>query len=127
MAGNISSSEFGDAHHPPQNLIAERSALGSLLLDCHAIDEVADILRPEQFYRDVHSTIYVAMQKLHENGFKADAVTVAEELDKRFQLEDIGGIPYLVEILDTVPDAADVKHYAEIVRDTWIQRRLTDE
>ena len=118
--------EFSGAHLPPQNLVAERSVLGSVLLENQGIDEIADILRPEHFYSDVHSTIYAAVLKLHENGVKSDAVTVTEELDKRNQLQDVGGVPYVLEILETVPHAAHVKYYAEIVRDKWIQRTLTN-
>lgn len=118
--------DFSGAHLPPQNLVAERSVLGSVLLENHGIDEIADILRPEHFYSDVNSIVYAAILKLHEGSTKVDAVTLAEELDKRNQLEDIGGVPYVLEILEAVPHAAHVKYYAEIVRDKWIQRTLTN-
>ncbi|MBS0202199.1 MAG: replicative DNA helicase [Planctomycetes bacterium] len=118
--------DFSGAHLPPQNLVAERSVLGSILLENMAIDEIADILHPDHFYSDVHSIIYAAILKLNEIGTKVDAVTLAEELDKRNQLDDIGGVPYVLEILDSVPHAAHVKNYAEIVRDKWIQRTLTN-
>lgn len=111
---------------PPQNLVAERSVLGSVLLENHAIDEIADILRPEHFYSDIHQSIYAGILRLHENGRRADVVTLAEELDARGQLQDIGGPPYLLEVLETVPYAAHAKYYAEIVRDKWIQRSLTN-
>jgi replicative DNA helicase len=126
MADTNARASLSAAHLPPQNLAAERSVLGSMLLENHAIDEVADTLRPENFYSDVHQTIYAAMLRLHENGIKVDAITLAEELDNRNQLEDIGGVPYLLEILETVPHAAHVKYYSGIVRDKWIQRSLTN-
>lgn len=112
-------------HLPPQNLTAEKSVLGSVLLENRSLDEVADVLRPEHFYSDIHAKVYTAVLKLCENNGKADAVTVAEELDRRNLLDDIGGVPYLLEILETVPHAAHAKHYAEIVRDKWMQRSLT--
>lgn len=126
MSGSKPLGDFSGAHLPPQNLTAEQSVLGSMLLENMAIDEVADILRPEQFYSDVHQIIYTAILKLNEATVKIDAVTLAEELDKRNQLEDVGGVPYILSILEAVPHAAHVKYYAEIVRDKWIQRRLTD-
>jgi len=126
MASNRPSGDLSGAHLPPQNLMAERSVLGSVLLENFAIDEIADVLKPEHFYSDVHGIIYTAVLKLNEATIKVDAVTLAEELDKRNQLEDIGGVPYILEILETVPHAAHAKYYAEIVRDKWIQRSLTN-
>ena len=126
MADLNSRGSFGGAHLPPQNLVAERSVLGSVLLENHAIDEIADILRPEHFYSDIHQSIFAAILRLHEANRRSDIVTLAEELDARLQLEDIGGAPYLLEILETVPHAAHAKYYAEIVRDKWIQRSLTN-
>ena len=126
MAGSKPLGDFSGAHLPPQNLVAERSVLGSVLLENMAIDEVADILHADHFYSDVHSIIYAAILKLNESAIKVDAVTLAEELDKRNQLADVGGVPYIVEILESVPHAAHVKYYAEIVRDKWIQRTLTN-
>ena len=126
MAGSKPLGDFAGAHLPPQNLVAERSVLGSVLLENHAIDEVADILKADHFYSDVHSIIYAAIVKLNEATTKVDAVTLAEELDKRNQLDDVGGVPYILEILEAVPHAAHAKYYAEIVRDKWIQRTLTN-
>lgn len=126
MSDSKSRTELSGAHLPPQNLAAERSVLGSILLENYAIDEVADLLRPEHFYSDIHQAIYAAILRLHENNRRSDVVTLAEELDARRQLEDVGGPPYLLEILETVPHAAHAKYYAEIVRDKWIQRSLTN-
>jgi replicative DNA helicase len=126
MAGSKPLGDLSGAHLPPQNLVAERSVLGSILLENMAIDEVADVLKAEHFYSDVHSIIYTAILKMNESAVRADAVTLAEELDRRNQLEDIGGIPYILELLEAVPHAAHVKYYAEIVRDKWIQRTLTN-
>ncbi len=126
MAGPKPLGDFSGAHLPPQNLVAERSVLGSILLENMSIDEVGDVLKAEHFYSDVHAIIYTAIMKMNESTVKVDAVTLAEELDRRNQLEDIGGVPYILELLEAVPHAAHVKYYAEIVRDKWIQRSLTN-
>lgn len=112
---------------PPQNLEAEKSVLGSLLLQNNALDEVADFLRPSHFYSDANQMLYEAMLRMFEAGVRGiDAVTLCEELDRRNQLESIGGPAYVMELMETVPHAAHVKYYAEIVRDKWILRRLTE-
>ncbi len=111
---------------PPQNLEAEQGVLGSILLMNEAIDEVAEILQSQHFYSDRHQRIYHAISRLYEDGVRGiDIVTLSEELDRLNQLEDVGGWPYLTEILEAVPHAAHAKYYAEIVRDKWIQRSLT--
>jgi len=110
---------------PPQNLEAEMGVLGSILLMHEAIDEVGDVLRPDHFYADRHQKIFGAVLGLYENGKRGiDAVTLAEELDRRNQLDEIGGVEYLSKILEAVPNAAHAKYYAKIVRDRWIQRSL---
>lgn len=114
------------ARLPPQNLAAEQSVLGCLLLENTALDEVADFLHADQFYSDIHQLLFASILKMRESGKAVDVVTLADELEERNQLADIGGVTYLMEILETVPHAAHVKHYAEIVRDKWIQRSLTN-
>jgi replicative DNA helicase len=111
---------------PPQNLVAEQSVLGSLLLQNDSLDEVADFLLPSHFYSERHQLIYGAMLRMREKGTKGiDAVTLAEELDARQQLDVAGGVAYLLEVLEAVPHAANAKYYADIVRDKFIQRSLT--
>jgi replicative DNA helicase len=110
---------------PPQNLDAERGVLGSILLMNEAIDEVGESLRADHFYNDAHQKIYAAIQKLYEAGVRGiDAITLAEELIRRGELEAVGGAPYLAEILESVPHAAHVRYYATIVREKWMQRSL---
>lgn len=110
---------------PPQNLEAEMGVLGSILLMHEAIDEVGDVLKADHFYADRHQKIFAAVMGLYENGVRGiDAVTLAEELDRRKELDEIGGVEYLSKILETVPNAAHAKYYAKIVRDRWIQRSL---
>jgi len=112
---------------PPQNLVAEQSVLGSILLSNQAIDEIADVLHPTHFYSEANRTIYAAILKMYESGVRGiDAVTLSEELDRRQQLAEVGGARYVLEILESVPHAAHVKYYADIVRDKWIQRSLTN-
>ena len=110
---------------PPQNLEAEMGVLGSILLMHEAIDEVGDVLKADHFYADRHQKIFAAVMNLYENGIRGiDAVTLAEELDRRKELDEIGGVEYLSRILEAVPNAAHAKYYAKIVRDRWIQRSL---
>ena len=110
---------------PPQNLDAERGVLGSVLLLNEAIDDVGEVLKAEHFYSDAHQKIFVAIRHLYENNVKGiDGVTLANELVRRGELEDVGGAAYLGEILDAVPHAAHVRYYSEIVREKWLQRTL---
>ena len=111
---------------PPQNLEAERSVLGCVLLQNDALDEIADVLHAEHFYSDIHQLLYSTIMKMRENAKAVDSVTLAAILEDRNQLGEVGGVPYLVEIMESVPHAAHVKHYAEIIRDKWIQRSLTN-
>jgi replicative DNA helicase len=111
---------------PPQNVEAERGVLGSLLLQNETIDEVAEILQVQHFYSDSHQRIYSSIMSLHERGVRGiDAVTLHAELSKNNETEDVGGADYLHEILESVPNAAHARYYADIVRDKWIQRSLT--
>lgn len=121
----MSAARPGPDRIPPQNLEAERGILGSILLVNDVLDEVADILHPDHFYLDAHKRIYQAILTLRESGTHGfDAVTVGEALDKRNELDDIGGADFLETILNSVPHAAHAKYYAEIVRDKAVLRRL---
>ena len=114
-----------DLKLPPQNLDAERGILGSLLLLNEAIDDVAEVVTSSHFYSDAHQRIYGAIHGLHENGIRGiDIVTLSEELIRRGELDDVGGLPYLAGLLEEVPHAAHARYYADIVRDKWIQRSL---
>ncbi len=110
---------------PPQNLDAERGVLGSVLLLNEAIDDVGEVLKADYFYSDAHQKIFEAIRHLYENNVKGiDGVTLGNELVRRGELEEVGGAAYLGEILDSVPHAAHVKYYSEIVREKWLQRTL---
>lgn len=111
---------------PPQNIEAEQSVLGSLLLDREAIIKIAPFLRPEDFYREAHGQIYTAILDLHERREPADFVTLCDELERRVQLETVGGPAYLTSLINSVPTAIHVEHYAHIVERTAILRRLIE-
>lgn len=109
---------------PPQNIEAEQSVLGSLLIDQDAIIRIADALTPEQFYRGTHQKIFAAIVSLFERREPADVVTVGNELMQKGQLEAVGGEDYLAELVNRVPTAANVETYASIVRETSLRRDL---
>jgi replicative DNA helicase len=111
---------------PPQNIEAEQSVLGSLLIDPDAVVRVAPFLRPGDFYREAHGIIYAAILELHERREPADFVTLTDELARRNQLEQVGGSVYLTSLLNIVPTAIHVEYYARIVERTATLRRLID-
>ncbi|MGE5558857.1 MAG: replicative DNA helicase [Bacillota bacterium] len=109
---------------PPQNLDAEKSTIGSMLLDREAITKVCDLLRPEDFYREAHGIIYSILLALFEKGEPVDLVTVTEELRNSGDLEKAGGIPYLTSLVNSVPTSANVEYYARIVEEKAVLRGL---
>jgi replicative DNA helicase len=111
---NNSNKEFEKL--PPQSIEAEQSVLGSLLLDKRAIIRVADIINPEDFYRDIHKIIYQTMLELSEKSEPIDLMTVSNRLEERDLLERIGGSSYLTALVNFVPTAANAAHYAKIVQ-----------
>ncbi|MEW6307994.1 MAG: replicative DNA helicase [Bacillota bacterium] len=109
---------------PPQNLEAEQSVLGSALLEKAAALRAAEVLRPDDFYREAHRLIFIAMVALSERGEPVDIVTVAEELTQSSSLEAAGGAAYLSTLANFVPTAANVEHYAHIVEEKAVLRQL---
>jgi replicative DNA helicase len=116
--------DFG--RQPPQDLAAEQSVLGGMLLSKDAIADVLERLRPGDFYRPAHQNVYDAILDLYGRGEPADAVTVAAELDRRGMLRRIGGAPYLHTLISTVPTAANAGYYAGIVAEKALLRRLVE-
>ncbi|OOK65220.1 replicative DNA helicase [Mycobacterium kansasii] len=116
--------DLDDRRQPPQDLHAEQSVLGGMLLSKDAIADVLERLRPGDFYRPAHQNIYDAILDLYGKGEPADAVTVAAELDRRAQLARVGGAPYLHTLISTVPTAANAGYYAGIVAEKAVLRRL---
>ena len=111
---------------PPQDLVAEQSVLGGMLLSKDAIADVVEILKERDFYRPAHELIYDAILDLYGRGDPADPVTVSAELTKRGEIARIGGAPYLHTLISSVPTAANAGYYAKIVRDRAILRRLVE-
>ena len=111
---------------PPQNLEAEQSVLGSLMLEKNAIFRVADILRPEDFYSQTHGLIFAAMMDLFEKSIPVDLLSLNNRLEETKKLGDVGGPAYLTELVNTVPTAAHVLHYAKIVHHKKVLRDLIE-
>jgi replicative DNA helicase len=111
---------------PPQDLAAEQSVLGGMLLSKDAIADVVEVVRGHDFYRPAHELVYEAILDLYGRGEPADAVTVSAELQKRGELGRVGGAPYLHTLLQSVPTAANAGYYARIVRETAVLRRLIE-
>ena len=111
---------------PPQNLEAEQSVLGSLLIDRDAIIQVAPILKHEDFYQPSHGTIYQAISELYTRQEPTDVITLTDELARRDKLELVGGVSYLTSLVSVVPTAVHVEYYARIVERTATLRRLID-
>ncbi|MHB1296391.1 MAG: replicative DNA helicase [Anaerolineae bacterium] len=109
---------------PPQNIEAEQSVLGSLLIDPDAIIKIGNFLKAEDFYREAHQLIFGSILRLHERRLPADYVTLVDELERQNQLEIIGGSAYLTSLINTVPTSVHVEHYAHIVERTSVMRSL---
>src|ERR1700730_16576750 len=109
---------------PPHDLEAETSVRGAILLDQSAIARVLDFLYPEDFYRENNGHLYRAAQNLFREGEPIDNVTLAAELEKLGVLERVGGRAHLALLQESVPTAANVEHYARIVKDKAYKRRL---
>ncbi|HXN23750.1 MAG TPA: replicative DNA helicase [Candidatus Dormibacteraeota bacterium] len=108
----------------PQNLEAERSVLGAILMDNHILNAAIEKLRPEDFFGDHHRTIYQHMIELGESQQAIDLVTLTEELHRRGKLESAGGAAYLAQLMDGVPRVSNVEHYARIVKEKAMLRNL---
>ena len=108
----------------PHNIEAECGALGSLLIDPEAVSLIADRLRPEDFYRDAHRTIYEAIITLYERNAPADFITLCDLLEQRGLLETVGGASYLTSLINHVPTSGNLEYYAHIVAQKAGFRRL---
>jgi replicative DNA helicase len=112
-----------DSALPPQNIEAEESILGGILLDPKAMGRVKDLISPESFYVRSHVEIYRAALKLHNQGKPTDLMTVSSELQDRGTLLDVGGLPRLLELVDRTVSAANIDKYAELVQNKYIRRQ----
>jgi replicative DNA helicase len=111
---------------PPQDVSAEKSVLGSMMLSKDAITDVAESIRATDFYRPAHEMIYDAIADLFGRGEPVDAITVADELTKRGQLQRVGGHAYIHDLIQSVPTSANAGYYADIVVERAVLRRLVD-
>lgn len=111
---------------PPQNIEAERSLLGCLMLDKNAIVRIADLVETNDFYNTRHSLIFDAMFDLYKNNIPIDILSLTNRLQEKKQLENIGGSSYLTDLVNTVPTAAHVVHYGQIVHRKKVLRDLID-
>ena len=116
--------EVEGARVPPQSIEAEQSVLGGLLLDNSAWDRISDVLTEQDFYRADHRLIYRAIAELVENNHPADALTVAETLERGGRLAEVGGQAYIGSLAMNTPSAANIRRYAEIVRERAVMRSL---
>ena len=112
------------ARTPPHSIEAEQSVLGGLLLDNVAWDRIGDVVTEADFYRGDHRTIFQHIAKLIEHNQPADALTVAESLERSGKLAEVGGQAYIGSLALNTPSAANIRRYAEIVRDRSIMRNL---
>jgi replicative DNA helicase len=108
----------------PQNPEAERSVLGSILIDPSALDKVTEKIRAEDFYKDAHRQIFAAMLALAEESRAIDLLTLKEALARQGALDAVGGAAYISSLVDGIPDIRNVDRYAEIVREKSTLRRL---
>jgi replicative DNA helicase len=109
---------------PPHNLEAETSVLGSLMLDKDAVIKVADLLKVGDFYKDDHNLIYETMLALYEDREPIDVLSLANKLEEKGELERVGGSGYLASLVNSVPSASNVAHYAKVVQKKVLLRRL---
>src|SRR6185369_12988717 len=122
--GEILDIEVAAGRVPPQNLEAETSLLGSILIEKDAIIKVADVVSAEDFYSERNALIYAAIMDLYEQRQPIDIVSLSNKLAEASELEHIGGSAYVAELTSAVPTAAHVVHYAGIVSHKATLRRL---
>ncbi len=109
---------------PPQNLEAEQSVVGGVLLENEAISKVLEILIPEDFYRESHGIIFHSMIELFEKNQPIDLITLTNHLKGKGQLDGVGGSAYLASLADSIPTAANIAFYARIVKEKAVLRKL---
>ena len=111
---------------PPQNIEAEQSVIGAMLIDKNAVSLVTEKLMPEDFYRQAHQVIYSAILTLHSKNEPIDMITLINELKKMNKLDDVGGVSYVTMLANAVPTAANAKYHAQIVEEKSILRQLVE-
>src|SRR4051812_12212930 len=109
---------------PPQNIDAEKSIIGGLMLEQEAFDDVSEILAEDDFYKPAHRKIYAAIKELHRREMPSDLVTVSNLLMEKGELESLGGPAYLAEMIDQTPSAANITSYSKIVQEKSLLRKV---
>ena len=109
---------------PPQNIEAEQSVLGAILLENEALASAIEVISPEDFYKDSHKTIFRAMLELYKKSEPIDLITLTEQLSKDERLEGVGGASYLSSIVNLVPTSANVRYHSKIVKEKAVLRGL---
>jgi len=109
---------------PPQQIEAEQSLLGGILIESQGLPAALEVLRGEEFYRDAHRTIFQAFQELFQRNEPIDLITTTEYLSEKNQLDKVGGATYLASLTEMVPSAANVSAYARIIHDKALLRKL---
>jgi replicative DNA helicase len=109
---------------PPQNLEAEQSVLGSVLLENEAFATAIETLAPEDFYKESHRKIFLAMRELYEKNEPIDLITLTDQISRKDQLEEIGGASYLSSIVNQIPTSANIKYHSKIVKEKAVLRNL---
>lgn len=109
---------------PPQNIEAEQSVLGGILIENYAVNKVMEVLNPDDFYRESHRKIYKALIDLSERDEPADLITLTNELKNNGHLDSVGGASYITSLIDSVPTAANIEYYVKIVKEKAILRKL---
>jgi len=122
MAGNSNK----NLRVPPQNLDSEKAFLGSLMLKPEGMNDTIDILAPDSFYADKHRMIYQGMLELFTKSEPIDLISLSSKLKEKKTLDRIGGRSYLTELVNSVPSASNLKHYAEIIQKKAVMRGLID-
>ena len=109
---------------PPQNVDAEMSLLGAVLIDEEVLADITEHVKPKDFYDKRHAVIYDAIMRLYEKNKPVDLLTLTDELKRKKEIDEIGGSAYLTELTNYVPTAAHAESYAEIVAQKAVRRRL---
>lgn len=125
-SGSNGNQSNGQSRLPPQDLESERCLLGSMLLSGPAIDECQTIVQPEHFYADCNRRICDAVYAMRDKNRDIDPITVGKELERRKELAEVGGVPYLVQLIESVPHAGHAGTYSRQVREAWVRRRIIE-
>jgi len=125
VAASASATDFrAPMRIPPQNIDAEMSVLGSLMLDKDGMYKVVDVLSPQGFYRDQHYIIFASMLELFEAREPIDVLSVSNRMREKGTLEHAGGVSYLTTLVNSVPTASNIVYYADIMQKKYILRSL---